>query len=92
MPLPHSTIETCEGDHQIPAVRADQAMHILAVSVCHTINAFAASDKADDLKAGQCLFSIFVHQLASFSKEPQTMANLLRIVADEMERKAKETA
>lgn len=77
------------GDHIIPALRADQTMSALAVSVCLTISSFCEDG---DLKKGQILFALFVHQLASFSKEPEMMAKLLRIVADEMDTKAEASA
>lgn len=70
-----------EEDHHIPPVRADQVMQIMAVVVCGTISTLAN----EDIEAGQALFAVFVQQLSSFSKEPKTIANLLRILAEELE-------
>lgn len=78
-----------EGDIDIPPVSAGQAMSVLAVAVCNTINSFAQPEDSEEEKTtrAQVLFSIFVHQLSGFSKNPKTIARLLRAVADEMDAK-----
>jgi len=75
-------------DHVIPAIRADQAMQVLAMAVCIFINEQAQGD----IKRGQVQFAIFVRQLSSFSKEPATIAKLLRICADELDGKLDDPA
>lgn len=78
------------GDHHIPDVRADQAMRLAAIMVCNLISSCVPDSDAEDdkKKAAQALFAIFVYQLASFSKDKKTIAALLRITADEIERSA----
>ena len=78
-----------EGDIDIPPVTAGQAMSVLAVAVCNSINAFSNPDDSPEekTKRAQVLFSVFVHQLAGFSKDPHTIAHLLRLIADEMDAK-----
>lgn len=73
-----------DEDYQIEPISNGQTIRILAVVVCNTINGCCNNDT----KIAQSLFALFVHQLSSFSKEPKVIANLLRSVADEMERKA----
>ena len=70
-------------EYTIPGIRTDQAMLVVAAMVCSFIN----DQVRGDIKKGQVLFLLVVRQLASFSKEPATIATLLRVIADELDGK-----
>ena len=70
------------GDHTVPAVRSVQATFVLAQAGRESLKLFAG----DDSTARLALLSVFLFYLTTDTKEPEKVAGLLRIVADEIVR------
>ena len=78
-------------DIQIEPVSNGQSLWVMAIAVSCFINNQVEniSDPEEKTKLAQSFFAIFVFYLASFSKDKPTIANLLRITADDLEGKLK---
>lgn len=70
-----------EGDHEIPPPRLDQVANILALTVRGALMDFAGGD--DDSRL--VIMAIFLRQLTLNPRQPEKMAGILRVVADNIE-------
>lgn len=74
-------------DYNIPSVRMDQTMAVLAVTVAAVVSTFVKPDDTDEEKVATswiCI-SIFLHQLLSSSKHPDKAIAILKIIITELE-------